>query len=549
MLKVIVIAVISFIFSYMGTFVFLGPLLEEFKGVDSYLPLVCIEIFFWFYIVFYTLFGVWRVLKKYIHYIQIAESPVILLEQIQRISYKGKAFIYDIVINNISQNVNNTGKQAREFLNDEEILSVFTHISILKNAPAILTSFGLMCTFGAILLGLKDVKPNDAGLMQGIEPLVASLSAKFLTSLVALSGAILLNFYTSWYFSKVYGYLEIIKNKIDKMFPMESLGKIISKNLTSDLDFQELQDDLASARRETINTIKEQLLAFQKLVSDNAIKQQLEMGNNIIEALSQQITQLQKNTQEAAQFLGSLTQASSQLSQFGSQMSQLTHISEILNNIQTSLHQDQLQMTDNYNRIMSELPKMAEEFGDVCVKMRNHLQNNYADAIETAISKGLEDPLMRITDKLEQVCQRLRKSASLDPVNLVVAPPTSSVEGQHIAVKNPIEVEKTAAQYHTNTQPQESPLSPVSSSLSTLEKNSSGVSLPDKQEDLSSLPVEHSVVAGEVLSETQVKVKDMPSVAEVAEESRQIDFMEELVPQKENDTERTGKSKRSWWPF
>jgi len=57
---------------------------------------------------------------------------------------------------------------------------------LLQTAPGVITSLGLLGTFLALLLGLKDVTPNTDGGFNGIGKLIAGLSGKFVTSIVAL---------------------------------------------------------------------------------------------------------------------------------------------------------------------------------------------------------------------------------------------------------------------------------------------------------------------------------------------------------------------------
>jgi archaellum component FlaC len=52
--------------------------------------------------------------------------------------------------------------------------------------PGILTSLGLLGTFVAILIGLVDLKMDPSGTVTGLDNLIANLSGKFLTSIIAL---------------------------------------------------------------------------------------------------------------------------------------------------------------------------------------------------------------------------------------------------------------------------------------------------------------------------------------------------------------------------
>lgn len=405
MKKLLISLIVSSIPSYFLTQVILGffpP--ETFQGINAWLPyVVCVEFVFLFSVILYTYLGIHQTLQDSLDGVVAANEKTTIENALKHIEYDGKQFVYDVFKTNIQHLENKTGKQAREFINENEILASFTHISLLQKAPAILTSFGLGCTFLAILLGLKGIHVSVNQPVQGLDVLINSLSSKFLTSLVALSCAIVLNFYNSWYLSSVHSAFFTIKNKIDDLFPMESIGKIISENLTVDLDLKELRSGLAAACRETATAIDEQLNSFKQLISSGELQNQISAGNNMIESLSKQITQLQLNTEQSAQFLQTLVNANKQLVNFSDKMENLVSIANTLEKICTSLQQDNEQLGANYNAIAEQLPKMANSFGEVCMNMRNNLQNNYAEAIETAVIKGLETPLQKITDSLQQV--------------------------------------------------------------------------------------------------------------------------------------------------
>lgn len=424
---------ISLILSVIPTYLLTKIILDffpagTFHGINSWLPhVICMELGFFFIIIVYTYLGIRRTLQNSLDGVKTATKDTIE-DSLKAIEYKGKPFIYDIFKTNIYHRENKTGKQAREFINENDILSSFTHISILSRAPSILTSFGLGCTFLAILLGLKGIHVSVDQPVKGLDILINSLSSKFLTSLVALACAILLNFYSSWYFSKVHAAFFIIKNKIDELFPMESIGKIISENLTVDLDLKELRSGLSAACRETANAIDEQLNAFKQLISSGDLHNQISAGNNMIESLSKQIIQLQLNTQQSAQFLETIGNANKQLMEFSNKIDNLAFIIDTLKEISSMLQEDNKQLADNYNAIMKQLPEMTESFGEVCINMRNNLQNNYAEAIETAVIKGLEAPLQKITDNLQQVAslsQREDKSKLPNSLEAIQQPASS----------------------------------------------------------------------------------------------------------------------------
>lgn len=88
--------------------------------------------------------------------------------------------------------------RPRNLLPYEVVVGRDFHAALFSSAPGLLTGFGLMLTFGAILWALYGVhydKANTIEPISGIDVLINGLSGKFLSSIVALILSILFTLY------------------------------------------------------------------------------------------------------------------------------------------------------------------------------------------------------------------------------------------------------------------------------------------------------------------------------------------------------------------
>lgn len=76
-------------------------------------------------------------------------------------------------------------------LTDEAVLRAYYRAAGFHHVPGILTSLGLLGTFLALLIGLSELHVGSDNSVAGIGNLIANLSGKFLTSVVALGLSVL----------------------------------------------------------------------------------------------------------------------------------------------------------------------------------------------------------------------------------------------------------------------------------------------------------------------------------------------------------------------
>jgi hypothetical protein len=137
-------------------------------------------------------------------------------------------------------------RKAEDFFSEDEIVSGSMNPRFFRAVPGLLTSIGLLATFIAILLGLGEVHYTDKGI-EGIQPFINALSAKFAASVIALICAISFTFAETAVLQRAHmAYLKFCQ-ALDSVFPRKTA-----------------EDLLVSLKRDAA----EQLAAFQHFNTD-----------------------------------------------------------------------------------------------------------------------------------------------------------------------------------------------------------------------------------------------------------------------------------------
>ena len=310
---------------------------------------------------------------------------------IQKVYYDGRKVIADYFDINIQNGNNISGKQASEFINKEEILQSFTHISILKAWPTIVTSAGLCCTFIAILLGLGSVQVANDGNIQGITGLINNLSGKFSTSIVALILAIIVEIFSSYLFAKIHKAFLKIEQAIDYCFKVTTFTE---KGVMT-----ELTKNIASEFMKSFNS-------FQATISGEEFQQQMGENRTIITEVKEILTNIKSYAENIGNTAQQISSANASLSAFSANMDKLATISEALTNISNEIKEDNKTLAENYNHITQQLPAMAEKFAEVCNTMRGHLTDNYHGSLEAAMQDVLNAHIEQLKNNFQATNSR-----------------------------------------------------------------------------------------------------------------------------------------------
>ena len=336
---------------------------------------IVLEIFFTFAVIFYAQNALYPQLRKAEKTFTKGDiAPEQCEETVRDIQYDKRAFIADYFDVNIQENRNISGIQASNFINEEDILKSFTHISMLNSLPMVVTSAGLCCTFIAILLGLGSVHIATDGNIQGITGLINNLSGKFSTSIAAMILAIIANIYSSYLFSAIHKAFLKIEQTIDSCFQV--------KNLAESGMLQNLTQGIASQFMKGFNE-------FQMAVSGEEFQRRMAENRNLISEVNALINNVGGYAQNLAGITQHIAAANNSLAVFNGNMDKLANISDSLNKISTALTLDNKTLSENYNMVAQQLPEMANKFAEVCHNMRGHLSENYRGSLEAAMQDVL----------------------------------------------------------------------------------------------------------------------------------------------------------------
>lgn len=343
---------------------------------------IVFEIFFTFAVIFYAQNALYPQLRKAEKvFAQGNISQEQCEETVRNIKYDKRAFIADYFDINIQHNTNISGKQASDFINEEDILKSFTHISMLNSLPLLVTSAGLCCTFIAILLGLGSVHIAADGNILGITDLINNLSGKFSTSIVAMVLAIVANMYSSYLFSAIHKAFLKIEQTIDACFQV--------KNLAESGMLQNLTQGIASQFMKGFNE-------FQMAVSGEEFQRRMAENRNLISEVNALINNVGGYAQNLAGITQHIASANNSLAVFNGNMDKLANISDSLNKISAALTLDNKTLSENYNMIAQQLPEMANKFAEVCHNMRGHLSENYRGSLEAAMQDVLNSHIEQL---------------------------------------------------------------------------------------------------------------------------------------------------------
>jgi hypothetical protein len=218
--------------------------------------------------------------------------------------------------------------------------------------PGIVTGFGLLVTFVAILMALKDVNIGANGEVVGLKNLIEGLSGKFVSSIAALVAATL---YALVERSLVHR-LEVNRQKVvialDRLVPRLSATQILS-NIQDDISeqsaaFRSFNSDLSLKLRQsmsesmgpTLQRMVESIEGLNELLRAAEANRHQELSaalRSITERLEQSINDLMK--QLSSQFSQSLSGTA--MGEFGKVSQSLGATSQLLENMNAQFQSTQ----------------------------------------------------------------------------------------------------------------------------------------------------------------------------------------------------------------
>ena len=235
--------------------------------------------------------------------------------------------------------------------------------SILKFAPSILTSLGLLGTFFALTESLVGLQLNDLGNInnENLSDFIKSLGSVFSFSILGISSAI---------FFMIVNFSILARRN----------NQILSQKVNSKVEMQSRQTKLDTLNMSTLNELKSHSQYLNNLAN-------ISSKTNIQSDYLQEISGLTKQQGDVQK-----TQAEAQQQLFMTLSNTLTRMSSAITNIETGYDMDKL------GDVISE--KIGEVLTEPLAKMTQALEKNNSDVIHKLLADLKEDILIPIKNEI-----------------------------------------------------------------------------------------------------------------------------------------------------
>lgn len=235
--------------------------------------------------------------------------------------------------------------------------------SILKFAPSILTSLGLLGTFFALTESLVGLQLNDLGNInnENLSDFIKSLGSVFSFSILGISSAI---------FFMIVNFSILARRN----------NQILSQKVNSKVEMQSRQTKLDTLNMSTLNELKSHSHYLNNLAN-------ISSKTNIQSDYLQEISGLTKQQGDVQK-----TQAEAQQQLFMTLSNTLTRMSSAITNIETGYDIDKL------GDVISE--KIGEVLTEPLAKMTQALEKNNSDVIHKLLADLKEDILIPIKNEI-----------------------------------------------------------------------------------------------------------------------------------------------------
>lgn len=263
---------------------------------------------------------------------------------------------------------------SKEFFSREKLIKLNTkNIDRIKALPGLLTAWGLLGTFIAILLGLKGIDPNN---IATINNLIHGLSAKFFSSIAALFCSIFFVFYEKGLYSQLGDSCFSFQEKLEEIFPTISTNEIL----------QNMQDSMGAQ----VNTMN----AMNKSLTQNSLESIEKMVDifrkSLSEGTAEQFKNIADTTQKLAVMVDNLLKAQDvfsdrmvEINEKSKELAQqheetLERLSQTLEKVneEVEIFKDTIvsakESYGEFSEIAGSLSSVAEEFSSVVPSMQEN---------------------------------------------------------------------------------------------------------------------------------------------------------------------------------
>jgi len=365
-----------------------------------------------------------------------------LMQKVPMVSDAWNEFEETLLIynNNNSESVYNTG-QADAYFSRDSILGGRINLRLYSAYPGILTSLGLLLTFIAILIGLSNIHPDPLaqGKLTGVEELVYSLSGKFISSICALTLAVLFTLFEKrrerLVMHSVHNFVATLNRRFARK-PAEQILQLIQKDISEQsIAFRQFGTDLSGHLKESFS--EGMGPHFQK-VAEAVEELRQQKSESLTDSLGQIITEFKSALMGSAnsefQSLGLTLNKTAEVMESMNQQSKLTQgkMSEVIESLDASINKQSSSGEEHLSRLANTMQTVidkletaaTESSGSMTASVGNlfeHLQTSL-DTQNSELSRRNEQLSKLMETMLDQVKVSLNQSSSTvsDTVNGVL---------------------------------------------------------------------------------------------------------------------------------
>lgn len=286
---------------------------------------------------------------------------------------------------------------SREFFSRDKLINLnIKNRDRIKALPGLLTAWGLLGTFVAILLGLTGIDPNN---IATINHLVHGLYAKFASSIVALGCSIFFVFQERGIYSEINVACNKFQQAMEDIFTTKSTNEILA-SMEANLGKNIAENSLAS--------IEKMVTLFRENLTQGTMEQFQSMKNTILnlENLMKEIYESHDTYLDKLDRLNSVTENT-----IDRQIEFVDNFNEILDSVKSVVKQfnkaikDSNELINNIVGTTSQIADINEQFSTILPKFENN--NNSIDSLTDNLKKSVqyfEDIAKQIYDlKLDEV--------------------------------------------------------------------------------------------------------------------------------------------------
>lgn len=342
-------------------------------------------------------------------------------------------------------------ESATKYFSASNLLSLnLPNREFIKAYPGILTSWGLLGTFIAILISLQclNIDPITSE-VQGIEQLISGLGAKFISSVAALACAIYFIWVERHEYSKLKSECYKLATNLNQNFPITSEKKLLH-SLSEKLDFQ--ADILDKVGRNMEKTTSE---SCERMVGEfiNKLNSATEQDFNNMHDLFIDITESFDKMQEVQVKIQETQLEINQESEksLKTQKNTISKIEKIIDTTDEKISSfntviDEMNtMLTRISNITGEMSYAGEQYATLLpdLKLLKDTMANFNDNLQSNTQSLIDISSQLTLDKLKPMLFELKESIknNLDEIQVCM---NESVENIHIGVDYYHSFEETA---------------------------------------------------------------------------------------------------------